>query len=153
MQTPVGMTSVHVHHNEAVFPEPYKFKPERWLQGRPQGSPPLDRYLVAFSKGSRQCIGMQYVRSSSPSIHLRLTLLVLLKLSCWWLLPWSLDGSNSKSYSRLQELMSIYIMISLCQHLLLVLKASGSFSSDIYMVHAQASHYCFNWRNDSDLDF
>ncbi|KAN0095715.1 cytochrome P450 [Hyaloscypha variabilis] len=61
--TPVGMTSVHVHHNEAVFPEPYKFKPERWLQGRPQGSPPLDRYLVAFSKGSRQCIGMHLAKA------------------------------------------------------------------------------------------
>lgn len=60
-QTPVGMTSVHIHHNEEIFPESYKFKPERWLENRPERAPPLDRYLVAFSKGSRQCIGMKYV--------------------------------------------------------------------------------------------
>jgi cytochrome P450 len=55
------MTSVGVHHNETIFPDSQTFKPERWLEKRPEGSPPLDRYLVAFSKGSRQCIGMQYV--------------------------------------------------------------------------------------------
>lgn len=57
------MTSVHIHQNESIFPEAQKFKPERWLEERPEGVPPLDRYLVAFTKGSRQCVGMQYVAS------------------------------------------------------------------------------------------
>lgn len=51
--TPVGMTSVLVHHDESVFPDSRKFLPERWI-----GQPHLDKYLVAFSKGTRQCIGM-----------------------------------------------------------------------------------------------
>src|SRR5271156_1955700 len=54
------MTSILIHHNEEIFPESYKFKPERWLEKRPEGAPPLDRYLVSFSKGSRQCAGMKY---------------------------------------------------------------------------------------------
>ncbi|PMD41986.1 cytochrome P450 [Hyaloscypha variabilis F] len=61
--TPVGMTSVHIHHNETIFPESNKFKPERWLQKQPKGAPLLDRYLVSFSKGSRQCVGMQLAKA------------------------------------------------------------------------------------------
>jgi cytochrome P450 len=53
------MTSILIHHNEEIFPESYEFKPERWLKKRPEGAPPLDRYLVSFSKGSRQCVGMK----------------------------------------------------------------------------------------------
>jgi len=52
-QTPVGMTSVLIHLNPIVFPSPHEFKPERWLE-----NPRLSRYLVSFSKGSRQCLGM-----------------------------------------------------------------------------------------------
>ena len=55
------MTSVLIHQNETIFPEAQKFKPERWLEKRNEGSPRLDRYLVSFTKGSRQCVGMQYV--------------------------------------------------------------------------------------------
>lgn len=50
-----------MHHNESIFPDSYKFKPERWLEPRPEGSPPLERYMVSFSKGSRQCVGMKSV--------------------------------------------------------------------------------------------
>ena len=49
--TPVGMTSVLIHQDESVFPNAISFVPERWIQ-----SPRLDRYLVSFSKGSRQCL-------------------------------------------------------------------------------------------------
>ena len=51
--TPVSMTSVLIHHDESIFPTPEEFRPERWIE-----DPRLDRYLVAFSKGSRQCLGM-----------------------------------------------------------------------------------------------
>lgn len=54
---PVGMTSVLMHQNETVFPDAMKFSPERWLD--PSEATRLDKYLVAFSKGSRQCIGMK----------------------------------------------------------------------------------------------
>ncbi|EXJ84137.1 hypothetical protein A1O3_04804 [Capronia epimyces CBS 606.96] len=52
--TPVSMTNALVLMNPAIFPEPEKFRPERWLDsGRS-----LEKYQVAFSKGSRQCLGM-----------------------------------------------------------------------------------------------
>ena len=51
--TPVGMTSVLLHHNEAIFPNSHAFIPERWID-----KPRLGKYLVSFSKGSRQCLGI-----------------------------------------------------------------------------------------------
>jgi cytochrome P450 len=51
--TPVSMTSYDVHHDEAIFPQSFEFKPERWI-----GNPGLEKYLVSFGKGTRQCLGM-----------------------------------------------------------------------------------------------
>jgi cytochrome P450 len=51
--TPVSMTSALLHHEESIFPNSRKFEPERWI-----GHPHLDKYLVSFSKGTRQCIGI-----------------------------------------------------------------------------------------------
>ncbi|KAN0089170.1 cytochrome P450 [Hyaloscypha variabilis] len=62
--TPVGMTSVDVHHNETIFPDSQTFKLERWLEKRPKESLPLDQYLVAFTKGSRQCIGIHFAKAA-----------------------------------------------------------------------------------------
>lgn len=55
--TPVGMSSINVHTNSDIFPAPHIFKPERWLPLETEGQR-LNKYLVAFSKGSRQCLGM-----------------------------------------------------------------------------------------------
>ncbi len=57
--TIVGMSSWMMHRDPNIWPEPEKFLPERWLD--PVDGKNLDKYLVNFSKGSRQCIGMQYV--------------------------------------------------------------------------------------------
>ena len=49
------MSSPSIQEYEPVFPEPKRFRPERWLEGD------IDvkrRYLVPFSRGSRMCIGM-----------------------------------------------------------------------------------------------
>ncbi|CVK87181.1 related to cytochrome P450 CYP3/CYP5/CYP6/CYP9 subfamilies [Fusarium proliferatum] len=51
--TPLSMTSNLVHHDERVFPDSHTFKPERWVN-----DPLLDRYLVAFGKGGRACLGI-----------------------------------------------------------------------------------------------
>ncbi|CAF9940974.1 hypothetical protein IMSHALPRED_002232 [Imshaugia aleurites] len=51
--TPVGMTSVLIHQDESIFPDAHSFVPERWID-----DPRLDRYLVSFSKGSRQFLGI-----------------------------------------------------------------------------------------------
>lgn len=55
--TPVGMTSTLIHQNPDIFQQPLEFIPERWLV--PQERQRLERYLVPFSKGTRQCAGVK----------------------------------------------------------------------------------------------
>ena len=52
-QTPVGMTGFHIHHDESIFPDAKSFIPERWTE-----NPGLSRFLVSFSKGTRNCLGI-----------------------------------------------------------------------------------------------
>ena len=58
---PFGMTSYLQHRDARVFPNPEVFKPERWLGNpvAPSGKP-LGRYMVAFSRGPRMCLGMNF---------------------------------------------------------------------------------------------
>ncbi|KAJ6002330.1 cytochrome P450 [Penicillium canescens] len=58
---PVGMTSLFIHHNEDIFPNSQSFVPERWMD--PTQRKHLEKYLVAFSKGSRQCIGIPLAKA------------------------------------------------------------------------------------------
>ncbi|RDW74782.1 hypothetical protein BP6252_05924 [Coleophoma cylindrospora] len=51
--TPTCMDAYSIHHNESIYPSSYEFKPERWLD-----NPRLDKYLVSFTKGTRQCAGI-----------------------------------------------------------------------------------------------
>lgn len=53
--TPMGMTSIFMHENPTIFPNPREFRPERWLN---QEGVRLERYLVPFSRGTRACIGL-----------------------------------------------------------------------------------------------
>lgn len=52
---PVSMNIWNTHFNADIFPDPYEYKPERWLQPE---SKELEKYLVPFGSGSRMCIGM-----------------------------------------------------------------------------------------------
>ena len=56
---PVSMSSVLVHTNPDIFPNPYDFKPERWLDEDGKRVRGLDKYLLSFSKGTRQCLGLK----------------------------------------------------------------------------------------------
>lgn len=60
---PVAMTSILLHDNQDLFPEPKVFRPERWLQ---PGAQRLEKYLVNFSKGSRACLGQNLARAEIP---------------------------------------------------------------------------------------
>ncbi|KAF5879051.1 putative cytochrome p450 protein [Botrytis fragariae] len=73
--TPVSMTSVHMHQNPDIFPDPLTFNPYRWLTSTPAhlnspSSAPLltpdktlEKYLVAFGKGSRSCAGINLAKA------------------------------------------------------------------------------------------
>jgi cytochrome P450 len=55
----VVSASAHlVHTNPSIFPEPEKFIPERWLDDTPREFK-LEKYMVAFSTGNRDCIGRE----------------------------------------------------------------------------------------------
>jgi cytochrome P450 len=64
--TTVGMSLWMMHRNPEIYPEPEKFIPDRWID--PEKSKKLEnKYFVPFSRGSRQCIGMQSVPDFAPS--------------------------------------------------------------------------------------
>ncbi|KAJ4179516.1 hypothetical protein NW755_012425 [Fusarium falciforme] len=51
--TGVGMTAPLVNRNPDLYPNPLEFRPDRYLE-----NPGLAAYQFAFSKGTRQCIGI-----------------------------------------------------------------------------------------------
>ena len=51
--TPVGMSILLVHHREDLYPEPFEFRPERWLGGRKPGT----YEWIPFGGGIRRCLG------------------------------------------------------------------------------------------------
>lgn len=50
------MSSYFMHTDPAVYEKPFEFAPERWLG---EVHPDMKRNLVAFSRGSRNCLGMK----------------------------------------------------------------------------------------------
>ena len=58
-ETIVGISSTFLHNDPSFFPDPFKFDPERWLKGAE--SKALEKWLVPFSTGPRQCLGVKCV--------------------------------------------------------------------------------------------
>lgn len=56
----VSMDNYDVSHDESIFPDSFSYIPERWL-GNPKAPDGklLNRYMVAFGKGARSCVGLQ----------------------------------------------------------------------------------------------
>lgn len=50
--TPVTMSILLLHHREDVYPEPFEFRPERWL-----GRKPGTYEWIPFGGGIRRCLG------------------------------------------------------------------------------------------------
>jgi cytochrome P450 len=50
--TPIGMSILLVHHREDLYPEPFAFRPERWL-----GRKPGTYGWIPFGGGIRRCLG------------------------------------------------------------------------------------------------
>lgn len=57
--TAIGMSPAIMHHKEDVFRDSEQFLPDRWLDEKGQRRRDLERWLMSFSKGSRQCLGMK----------------------------------------------------------------------------------------------
>jgi cytochrome P450 len=58
--TNVGVSLYSIHHNEAYFPEPFAFRPERWIEGEGATAESVALATSAFapfSIGARGCIG------------------------------------------------------------------------------------------------
>lgn len=58
--TPISMSSWLLHLNPDLFPSPNDFWPERWFE---PGADRLKKYLVNFSKGSRNCLGKDLAKT------------------------------------------------------------------------------------------
>jgi cytochrome P450 len=59
-KTPAGMSAHLLSRDEDIYPSWSVFNPDRWVE-----NPRLDRYQIAFSRGSRRCLGV----SSGSFIH------------------------------------------------------------------------------------
>lgn len=62
----VGVAHYAIHHNEAYFPDPFSFKPERWIVGSPTVCGPsvseaavslAQSAFCAFGVGRTSCVG------------------------------------------------------------------------------------------------
>jgi cytochrome P450 len=50
---PLSCTGMLIHLSPTYFKDPMEFRPQRWIE-----NPGLDKYLVPFSRGTRQCVGI-----------------------------------------------------------------------------------------------
>ena len=48
------MMNYSTHHNKEIFPHPFEFDPDRWLNTTPD----MKEAYMPFSRGSRMCIGI-----------------------------------------------------------------------------------------------
>jgi cytochrome P450 len=55
--TPVGMTTILMHTDQELYPDPQSFKPERWMDRT--GRKNNEEGYTPFSRGTRVCLGMQ----------------------------------------------------------------------------------------------
>ncbi|KAL9623739.1 MAG: hypothetical protein Q9160_001969 [Pyrenula sp. 1 TL-2023] len=60
--TLVGMTTILMHTNDTLYPDPLRFDPDRWMDTEARKK--TKKTYAPFSRGTRICLGMQYVCSS-----------------------------------------------------------------------------------------
>jgi cytochrome P450 len=56
-QTAVGISMLLIHHREDLYPEPFAFRPERWLGPDGRAVKPGTYELIPFGGGTRRCLG------------------------------------------------------------------------------------------------
>ncbi|KAG9253243.1 cytochrome P450 [Emericellopsis atlantica] len=70
----IGMSAAITHHDESIFPDSYSYIPERWLDEKNEFRKDVAHGMMAFSKGSRACLGKNLALCE---LHLALAALVL----------------------------------------------------------------------------
>ncbi|KAF2004225.1 putative cytochrome P450 [Amniculicola lignicola CBS 123094] len=60
--TVVSMSIYDIHFNPAIFPNPHSFDPFRWLAAPSPALSRMEKYLVPFGKGARQCVGLELAK-------------------------------------------------------------------------------------------
>lgn len=55
--TAISQMNYVVNYDSEIFPDPFNFHPERWIEAEEKGVR-LDRFMVSFSRGSRNCVGI-----------------------------------------------------------------------------------------------
>lgn len=55
--TPIGMTTLLMHTDENIYPDPMRFDPERWMELESRRK--SDKPWQPFAKGTRNCLGIQ----------------------------------------------------------------------------------------------
>lgn len=58
--TQVGVSAYCIHHNEKYFPEPFAFRPERWLEADKETLRRMHSAFLPFSVGPRGCAGKSF---------------------------------------------------------------------------------------------
>lgn len=53
----VSVPTYTLHHDPVLFPEPFVFKPERWLEGKEEDRQNLKDFFIPFTLGKYSCIG------------------------------------------------------------------------------------------------
>ena len=56
-RTPVGMTTLLMHTDEKLYPDPMRFNPDRWMDSTAREA--AGSKFAPFSRGTRICLGMQ----------------------------------------------------------------------------------------------
>merc|ERR1712000_805452 len=68
------MSAAITHHDESIFPDSYSYIPDRWLDEKNEFRKDVAHGMMAFSKGSRACLGKNLALCE---LHLALAALAL----------------------------------------------------------------------------
>ncbi|KAK1704020.1 uncharacterized protein CLUP02_02304 [Colletotrichum lupini] len=58
--TVASASTIALHLDPSVFPEPLEFNPRRWLDVKPEGLLRLERSFIPFGYGARLCLGKAF---------------------------------------------------------------------------------------------
>ncbi|KAI9806083.1 MAG: hypothetical protein M1833_004490 [Piccolia ochrophora] len=64
----VSASAYSLHRNPDVFPEPERWRPDRWLEGGKDAEAARARWFWAFGSGGRMCVGSNFAMHELKSV-------------------------------------------------------------------------------------